>query len=290
VSRVYEALRRAEQMNNGPGVEAFLGKRGRGVEAPKPFAPEWGGLENLERVSCRLHPQSHVLGASEGEGAAVERFKLLRYRLYELRQQRTLKSVLITSAIPQEGKSTIAANLAITLAQASDRVLLVDADLRKPSLQSLLGLTLGEGLAEVLKGGAELLTACRRIDPLDFYFLPAGRPPVNPVELLQGELMREVVKTATLTYDWVVIDSPPVLPLADGRFLAALTDAVVLVVREAHTRREELQESLAALKGAPLAGIILNTSRSANLDAYAGYYAVASKTEGSPSRPTGHHR
>jgi capsular exopolysaccharide synthesis family protein len=175
----------------------------------------------------------------------------------------------------------VAANLAITLAQSSIRVLLVDADLRRPSLPLLFGLKLVEGLAEILQGRAEFMALCRRIDPLGLFLLPAGRPPANPVELLQGDFMRGVVKTATSTFDWVVIDSPPVLPLADGRFLGALSDAVVLVVREGHTRREELHESLVALKGAPLAGIILNTSRSANLDAYAYYYPALPKSAGS---------
>jgi capsular exopolysaccharide synthesis family protein len=281
VSRIFEALRRAEQINNDPGTEAFPGKLGQGANMLKAFAPEVDGLADLERVTSRLHPQSHLLGASKEDVAAMERFKLLRYRLYQLRKQRTLKSVLVTSAIPREGKSMVAANLAITLAQSSIRVLLVDADLRRPSLPLLFGLKLVEGLAEILQGRAEFMALCRRIDPLGLFLLPAGRPPANPVELLQGDFMRGVVKTATSTFDWVVIDSPPVLPLADGRFLGALSDAVVLVVREGHTRREELHESLVALKGAPLAGIILNTSRSANLDAYAYYYPALPKSAGS---------
>jgi len=234
----------------------------------------------LERIPCRLHRQSHLLAPGDQDVAAIERFNLLRYRLYALRKQRTVKTLLITSAVPKEGKSMIAANLATTLAQASDRVLLLDADLRKPSLEPLLGLKLAEGLADILQDRTELVAACRRVDPLGFFFLSAGRPPANPVELLQKESMRELVITAAATFDWVVIDSPPVLPLADGRFLAALSDAVVLVVREAFTRREELQETLAALKGAPLAGIVLNSSRSENLGAYARYYSVPPKVEG----------
>jgi capsular exopolysaccharide synthesis family protein len=221
-------------------------------------------LENVERVASRPQPENHVLGKGERDRLGVERFKLLQYRLHRLRQQRTVKSVLVASAIPKEGKTVVAANLAVTLAQASDRVLLVDADLRKPSLHSLLGLKPSEGLADLLQGRVELMSACRRIDPLGLFFLAAGRSPANPVELLQGESMRGLVKMATTTFDWVVIDSPPVLPLADGRFLASLCDGAIVVALEEHTRREELQECLAALKDTYVAGIVLNASRSAS--------------------------
>ncbi len=287
MSRIFEALRRVEQVNNSAGGEAFPGKFGVGTDALNPFPPEVDGLGHLTRVTCRPHPQAHLLCPGDKDVAAVERFKLLRYRLYELRKQHAIKSVLITSAIPKDGKSMVVANLAITLAQASDRVLLIDADLRKPTLHVLMGLKPAEGLAEILQERAELMGACRRIDPMGFCLLSAGRPPRNPVELIQGEPMRGVVKAAASTFDWVVIDSPPILPLADGRFLAALCDAVFLVVREGHTRREELQESLTALKNAPTAGIILNTSRSANRDAYSQYYCAVPRVEGlkRPSPP-----
>ncbi len=288
MSRIFEALRRVEQLNSPstPSTEeTFPGTFGKLPATP--FPPEIDGLSDLTRLTGRPHPQSHLLWPGGTDFAAVERFKLLRHRLYELRKQRVVKSVLITSAVPKEGKSMVAANLAITLAQTSDRVLLIDADLRKPSVHGMLGLNPGEGLAEILQGSTELMAACRRIDPVGFCLLSSGRPPANPVELIQGEPMRNMIKTAASTFDWVVIDSPPVVPLADGRFLAALCDAVFLVVREAHTRREELQESLQALKGAPLAGIILNTSRSADFAAYSQYYTAVPSVQGS-KRPSIH--
>ncbi len=287
MSRIFEALRRVEQLKNPVGADTFPGKLGEGAGAFTPVPPELDGLAHLDRVTCRPHPQGHLLCPGDKDVAAVERFKLLRYRLYEVRGRRAVKSILITSSIPKEGKSMVSANLAITLAQASDRVLLIDADLRKPSLHVLMGLTPAAGLAEILQGRTELMNACRRIDPMGFCLLSAGRPPLNPVELIQGELMRGVVKAAASTFDWVVIDSPPILPLADGRFLASLCDAVFLVVREGHTRREELQETLTALRDAPTAGIILNTSRSANRDAYSQYYTAIPRAEGlkRPSAP-----
>jgi non-specific protein-tyrosine kinase len=240
----------------------------KGLDAIQSYSSEPDAWENVRRVSYRAQAENPVLCSSERDRAGLERFKLLRYRLYQLREQRAMRSILVTSAIPREGKSMVAVNLAATLAQASDRVLLVDADLRRPSLDSFLGLKPTEGLADFLQGRVELLSACWRVDPLGFVFLNAGHSPANPVELLQGESMRGLLKTAATTFDWVVIDSPPVLPLADARFLATLCDAAIMVAREGHTRREELREGLAALKGTYLAGIVFNTSQTAIENAY----------------------
>jgi capsular exopolysaccharide synthesis family protein len=279
MSRIFDALRRLEQMKGGVGLEIPPDTAAPSLEVLEPFSREKDGLENVERVAYRPQPENHVLGAGESDRLGLERFKLLRYRLYRLREQRTVRSILVTSAIPKEGKTTVAANLAVTLVQASDRVLLVDADLRKPSLHSILGLRPAEGLAGHLQGRVELLSSLRRVDPLGFFFLTAGCSPANPVELLQGESMRSAVKNTATTFDWVVIDSPPILPLADGRVLASLCDAVIVVVREEHTRQEDLQEVLAALKGTNLAGIVLNGSKSMNKSAYAYYYPTAPSEE-----------
>lgn len=277
MSRIFDALRRVEQMKSGKTVdEPLVHTPAPSMEMLESFTPEAGDLENLARISCRPEAESHVLGAADRDRAGLERFRLLRYRLYRLRQQRSLKTLLVTSAVPRDGKTTVAVNLAACLAQASERVLLADADLRKPSLHSVLGLHATEGLGDCLQHQKELLHMCRRIDPLGFCFLSAGTLPENPVELLQAETMRNLVKAAAGIFDWVVIDSPPVLNLADARFLANLADAVIVVAREEHTRREELQGTLAALKDSFMAGIVLNTSSSASAAAYS-YYAAATR-------------
>ena len=268
MSRIFDALRRMEQMKTSVEGGIPQGLSVEGLDAIQSYSSEPDAWENVRRVSYRAQPENPVLCPSERDRAGLERFKLLRYRLYQLRERRAMRSILVTSAIPREGKSMVAVNLAATLAQASDRVLLVDADLRRPSLDSFLGLKPTEGLADFLQGRVDLLSACCRVDPLGFVFLKAGRSPANPVELLQGESMRALLKTATTSFDWVVIDSPPVLPLADARFLATLCDAAIVVAREGHTRREELREGLAALKGTYLAGIVFNTSRTATEGVY----------------------
>ena len=123
---------------------------------------------------------------------------------------------------------------------------------------------------------AKLASVCRRIDPANF-FCAAGTPPSNPVEFDRGELMRHIVESAAATLDWVVTDSPPVPPLADGRFLASMCDAVIFVVREAHSRYEDIQAGLAALNGAFIAGIVVNTNSTADLGAYSYYASSASQ-------------
>jgi capsular exopolysaccharide synthesis family protein len=279
VSRIFDALRRLEEMGGGVGVETPRVPAAASVSALNALSPGRDGLDKVEKVTSRPRPESHLLGTGERDRVGLERFKLLRYRLYRLREQQTLKSVLVTSAIPKEGKTMVAANLAVALAQASDRVLLVDADLRKPSLHTILGLTPSVGLSDFLQGRVELLRSCRKVDPLGLFFLAAGRSPAHPTELLQSESMRSVMKTAATTFDWMVIDSPPVLPIADGRILASLCDAVLVVAREEYTRREVLQEGLAALKGTCTAGIVLNSSRSASGSAYSYYYPTQATRE-----------
>lgn len=277
MSHIFDALRRVDQMNGGPVAEPTPFQPGRGLDVLQSFAPKVAGLETVERVVG--HPQrgSRVLSDGERDRAGVERFKLLRYRLYQLRKQRSVKCLLIASSIPQEGKSTVAANLAVTLAQVSGRVLLVDADLRKPSLHTAFGLKPMRGLADVLQERAEFIDACRRASPWGIYFLGAGSSVANPVELLQAEAMQCFMHNVTTLFDWVLLDSPPLVPLADGRFLASLCDAAVFVAREGYTRREQLEEGLAALKAAYCAGIVLNSSQSADQAAYSYYHAPAAK-------------
>lgn len=284
MSRIFDALRRVEQMKSGVAVEIPLDAAAPDLDLLNSFSPELGSLDKMERVTYGPQPENHVLGSGERDRAGVERFRLLRYRLYRLRQQRTVRSVLVTSAVPKDGKTTVAANLAAILAQVSDRVLLMDADLRKPGLHAILGLRPSEGLGGCLQGRLELLKSCRQVDPMGFCFLSAGRLPANPAELLQGDTMRGLLKTSTETFDWVVVDSPPVLHLADGRFLANLCDGVIVVAREEHTRREELLGALTALKGTFIAGIVLVSSQKASKDAYS-YYAATPPAEDVLNRP-----
>ena len=132
------------------------------------------------------------------------------------------------------------------------------------------------GLTEALENQIDIRAAYRRVDPLGFYLLQAGRVPANPVELLQSAEMRALLNNATSNFDWVIVDSPPLLPFADGHCLASLCNAVLMVARERTTPKEDLQQALASLKTAHVIGTILNEAQSPKND---NYYSGYSRTK-----------
>ncbi|HXN24894.1 MAG TPA: CpsD/CapB family tyrosine-protein kinase [Candidatus Dormibacteraeota bacterium] len=246
------------------------------VHAADGFASGALGFDNVERITCRLRAEDHIVGVNGFHPIGTEKYKLLRYRLNRIRQARPLNSLLVTSTIPREGKTVTAVNLAVSLAMTSARVCLVDADMRKPSIHTALGIRPFAGLAEYLEGRLDLASTYRLTVPLGFCFVSAGRPTLQPVELLQSPRMREFVKEMSNTFDWLIIDSPPLDPFADGHCLAAITDGVLLVVREGFIQRRELQRSIASLNGAYVAGVVLNQTKDSQRDFYNYYYGVPS--------------
>lgn len=214
-------------------------------------------------------------------GAGEECFRVLVHRLEMIRRQRPLGKLLVTSAVPQEGKTTVAAHLAAALARGERRVLLVDADLRHPGLDRALGLPRVAGLGEWLEGGGEFTTHARRVEPFGFAYLAAGRTGSNPAEALARPALAEFLVSATATFDWIVLDSPPVVPFADARRLATLSDGVLLVLRQGVTPRAAIEQSFAALDRAFIAGAVVNGVRDDNRSYYR-YYD--SGRESSPAR------
>ncbi len=214
-------------------------------------------LRVVEHVVCHVPPDRRLVWG-QNHRIAEEKFRLLAHRLRQKKQQKPIKKVLITSAVPGEGKTATAANLAIVLARNGRRVLLVDGDLRGPDTHKLFGLPSMPGLSEALAGEASLEQALRCIDPLGLYCLSAGHPCDNPLPLLEGASLNTMLAAAEAAFDWVIIDSPPLNPFADAHCIASLADGVLLVVRWDFTPREELDQALTALKGMPLLGMVLN--------------------------------
>ena len=310
MSRIFEALQRSESERSGtplapPALATELlqvVEREASALACKDFpanefAPqEFAGKELAQNDLSQFHslpvclaPDSKLICLTAQESFGAEKFRFLGVRLRQLQQSRPLKKLLITSTIPEEGKSTVAANLATILARKQQpKILLLEGDLRRPTLAQQFGLGRIAGLSEWLQGEARPMKHIYRLEESNLWFLPAGRPPANPLELMQSGRLSELLNQLSAWFDWIVIDSPPILPLADTSVWARLADGILLVTREGTTKRRMLQRGLQALEQAKLLGAVVNSS--ANTD-HSNYYqrygpGATRQIEGSQASPT----
>jgi len=273
MSRILEALRRAEaerEMDNGgerreqePALEVILGAAQRKPRAELSFAPLEYHYNREHLRAGSLDPNTH---------AAAERFRQLRYRLEAWRARQPNGVLLVTSAIPGEGKTLVATNLAESLALASARVLLIDADMRRPGVAESLSLEPLPGLTEVLKGELRWQDACRHLNPLGYDYLPAGTATEKAAELLHANALQQLLGEVSEEFDWVIIDSAPLAPFADSLYLAAASRGVLLVARERFTPTDVLEKVLASLREFPLIGMVLNAVSERERDGYYYYY------------------
>jgi len=217
-------------------------------------------------VVQRVNPQGksgapNVFAMSQSRSLAVEAYRTLRTNLQFSSLDRPLRSLVVTSAVATEGKTTTAANLAVVMAQAGKRVVLVDADLRRPSAHKLFGLSNGTGLTIALVEEPSALNGILQgTDIENLRVLSAGPVPPNPQELLGSQRMEELLHKLEEVADIVVLDTPPTLVVADANVLAARADGVLLVVNTGHTRRAAVQRAAEGLRqvGANLLGGVLN--------------------------------
>ncbi|WP_062527399.1 polysaccharide biosynthesis tyrosine autokinase [Demequina rhizosphaerae] len=200
----------------------------------------------------------------------AESFRTLRTNLQFLDAERAERSFVVTSSVPSEGKSTTAANLAITLADAGARVLLVGADLRRPKMAQYMGIEAGVGLTDVLIGRVELGDAIQRWGRSELFLLPAGAIPPNPSELLGSSLMESLIAKLDAQFDVVLYDAPPLLPVTDAAVLARLVGGTVVIVAAGATHHHQVDSALASLEtvGAPLSGLVLTMLPTKGPDAY----------------------
>lgn len=213
----------------------------------------------IQSYTVRLNPV--LVAGLAPKSLAAEQYRQLRTRLSHAEGASTLRTVLITSPQKGEGKSVTAANLALTMAQELHRrVILVEADLRKPSLQHLFGLPPGPGLAEYLSGAVELKDVMRFLPDHNLTVIHAGSAPTNPAELLGSTAMRRLLDQLRTRYDRVLLDTPPVLPLADVAVLAPLVDGTLMVVRAGVTPKPAIENALRAFDSSRLLGVVLNES------------------------------
>jgi capsular exopolysaccharide synthesis family protein len=220
----------------------------------------------------------HLVAALAPTSLAAEQYRSLRTRLKRVESGRALRTIAITSPNKGDGKSLTAANLALTMAQEfQQRVLLLDCDLRRPTVHRLFGLSDGPGLGDVLMNGAELDQALVALPEYHLTVMPAGLPPSRPAELLGSAAMRRVLDTLRARFDRILIDVPPVAPLADLHILAPMVDGLLMIVRAGVTPKPAIERALAGLDAAKVLGLVLNESGGETTDSYnyEGYGYVA---------------
>jgi protein-tyrosine kinase len=227
------------------------------VVAPAPSAAT--SSDALEHVAVRLNPL--LVAGLAPKSLAAEQYRGLRTRLAHAEGSSALRTILVTSPQKGEGKSVTSANLALTMAQELQRrVIIVEADLRKPSMQLLFGLPPGPGLADYLCGACELNQAMKYLPEYNLTVIPAGEAPTNPAELLGSTAMRRMLDHLRTRFDRVILDTPPVLPLADVAVLAPIVDGALLVVRAGVTPKPAIENALRSFDSSRLLGIVLNDS------------------------------
>jgi capsular exopolysaccharide synthesis family protein len=236
-------------------------------------------LEQCPSLSVAVPAGSRLVSIEKEESLGAEKFRFLAVRLRQLRQTKPLKKVLITSTIPQEGKSTVAANLACTLARRRpQKTLLLEGDLRRPTLAARFGLGRVAGLSEWFHGEGTAMNIYR-LDSLGMWVLPAGHAVENPLELMQSGKLSPLMEQLSAWFDWIVIDSPPVLPLADTSVWARLADGILLVTRPGVTEKQQLDRGLKTLEKSKLLGALVNGSNDvAHSDYYQRYGPLASSS------------
>ncbi len=288
MSRIFDALQRSES-ETGNGESTFsvatellraaeekmrLGNtieerpaRVESVETAQPASSNF--LEQCPVLPVLIPQESRLVAVGKEGSLGAEKFRFLAVRLRQLRQSRPLKKVLITSTIPQEGKSTVAANLACTLARRKQhKTLLLEGDLRRPTVSDKFGLGKVPGMCEWLSGETKSQNIYH-LESLGLWVLPAGTTPQNPLELMQSGKLSQLLDQLQGCFDWIIIDSPPVLPLADTSIWSRLSDGILLVTRKGTTEKQQLQRGLEALEKSKLLGALVNSSENA---AHSDYY------------------
>lgn len=249
----------AKVVENGAGSPRLQMTNGNYV-SPVAGAPENGTeLRRLpdEEINAKL--LKRTVSYTDSLRLSADRFRYLRMRIRELSNATKLKTLLVTSALSLDGKSTVSLNLAASLADRGQHsVLLLEADLYHPTLVQRLGLKNGPGLKECLTSGLDPLSVVRRVSPLGCYFLSAGTQMPNPSGLLDGEEFAHIMRTLSPHFQWIVVDSPPVVPVADAIVLARHADASLLVVRAGRTPVDAVDKTIELLGANHIIGVILN--------------------------------
>jgi receptor protein-tyrosine kinase len=271
MSRVHDALRRA--VNNAPLEGAPVALVADEAQTTAPAAPLPFVLEGVEEVEYKPSPDALLIDPAKPYEAPTEEFRTLRTRLNHLQSLQPIHTVVVTSASPTEGKSFSAINLALTQSQlAGNLTLLADFDLRRPVLHTLFQCGRAPGITDYLQGKATLQQAIKRVKGTNLYIMPAGEAVINPLELLNLKEVKQLIDDLPNLFNWVVLDSPPLLFAADANLLSTLCHATILVVRIGSTTVDSVTRAMQSLSLNNVLGIIVNGARRGELYSKYSYY------------------
>jgi protein-tyrosine kinase len=302
MSRIHDALKKAEQERAQatgtvaapvPSVEAPIPATIPADDLAQETVPavlpasvqtalaEMTGTEGVSsedlRRKCRLaqwKPDCSTMlffDRSNHNMVGAEEFRTLRSKLYQVRAKQELRTVLVSSALPGEGKSFIAANLAqVIVRQSGRRALLIDADLRWSRLHQYLGAPATPGLTEYLRGTANE-TEVMQHGPLDnLYFIAGGMQAQQPAELIGNGRLKTLLRKMAMVFDWVILDSPPIVPVSDASVMADMCDGLLMVVQADVTPLEMAQKARQEMQNKPVLGVVLNKVEAKR--SYSSYY------------------
>ncbi|MBZ5526379.1 MAG: CpsD/CapB family tyrosine-protein kinase [Acidobacteriia bacterium] len=294
MSRIHDALRKAQKeressLQKFPGpvttipadeesgsiesASTHVAERVSGAEAKS--SEEFIRFDQL-RSRCAKHvwmtnPGLLAFARSNNPNAGAEQFRGLRSRLYLARENKPFRSLLVTSAVAGDGKTYVASNLAQAIAWQSDRrVLMIDADLRNSNLHKPFGASLGPGLSDYLSGKATEFEVLQFGGLGNLCLIPGGTPVSDPTELIAGERFGKLIERMAPVFEWIIVDSPPILPVSDAGILTRVCDSVLMVVGAGTTSVEDAQRACQAMREKNLLGIVLNRAEQAH--AYSGQY------------------
>ncbi len=289
MSRIHEALKRAEQERAAiataetevapfqtESATAATVAPTRNNEMPlqsgdmlsrtiltSPGSGEYLRFDDL-RARCahpvwHLDPNVNVFVNPDSSAKGSEQFRTLRSRLYQMRSNQPLRTLLVTSSIPTEGKTFVTNNLAQAIVRQPDRrALIIDADLRRSRLHVPLGAPSSPGLTDYLRGTADIVSIIQQGQEGNLCFIPGGDEVANPSELIANGRMKVLLDRLAPIFDWIVLDSPPCLLVADASILADLCDGVLLVTRAGVTPAATAQRACQELRGRNVVGVVLN--------------------------------
>jgi receptor protein-tyrosine kinase len=284
MSRVHDALRRAEQtggIQNG-GYQPNGAPNGRtGYENGRTatgLALSPSLLADVVEIPFAPAPESHLLDLLKSHETPAEEFRTLRTRLNHLQTLQPLHTVIVTSPSPAEGKTFSAVNLALAESHlAENYVMLADFDLRRPIIHNLFQTERAPGLSDYLTGQCTFAAALRKIAGMNLYFLPAGTPVKNPLELLNLKQAKNLFEELPQIFNWAIFDTPPLLFSADANLLATLADGTILVVKIGTTTFDNVTRAIQSLCENNVLGIVANGARASEL--YSKYTYYYSKSE-----------